>query len=274
MNNIKENISGVRLGILVVLIVFTAVPTYLWYKGQKKEMPVNAMQTHRAIGEYLVLSNKGVAAVVGQLDVKSGSELIRREVSRLAIGTGSLNDLDKGIEKFREEAGSEVELVKLGRGIRLAQILYEAGQTGEAKVVLGILSGKAVNSYSEGLKEVKEIVASKDQERFKVRVEQLEEVLAVVAINRVLELNLPVGDLVKDMVNSVKWDNLGDGTEIGKIYLLQLIGVYAGQDYYTSGLYAKLKSYWGRQKDKDFMSKPRIVEASAMFKSLDGQKLD
>lgn len=272
----KDNSSGVRFGILGVLIVLTVIPTFLWYKDQMSTPAVDTtkIETKKAIGEYLVLSTKSVAPVVSDLEVKSGSELIRREVSRMSLGTGSMAELDKGIAKFREEAGTEVELVKLGRGVRLAQILYEAGKIEEAKVVLGILSGKAVASYGEGLNSVREIVASKGEDRFKVRVEQLEEVLAVVAINRVLELNLPVGSLVKDMVDSVKWDQMGDGSEIGRVYLLQLVGVYAGQDYYSSGLYGKMKSYWQRKTDKEFLSKPRVVEAHAMFKALDGQKLD
>jgi hypothetical protein len=156
----------------------------------------------------------------------------------------------------------------------LAQILYEAGRIGEARQVLGILTGRAIKGYSEGLGAVRELVAQKGQDRYKVHVEQLEEVLGVVAVNRVLELNLPTGDLVKEMVSTVKWDSMGDGTEVGKIYLLQLVGLYAGQDYYSSGLYKKLQGYWERRAgDKEFMSQPRIVEAYAMFQALQGQSL-
>lgn len=262
--------SGVKLGLLVgLLLVSLGLIHFIGKTGSKRS---GVVQTHKAVGEYLVLSNHSVGLVLSQLDVKSGAELVRREVSRLALGSGNLEELNKSVVKFKEEY-KDSDLVSLGRGVRLVQILYEAGQVEQAKEVLGVLANKPVKSYSEGLLAVREVVAAKGNDRFKVRVEQYEEVLAVVAINKVLELNLPVGDLVKGMVQSVKWNSLGDGTEVGKVYLLQLVGVYAGQDYYTSGLYGQLKNYWSHKKDSEFLSKARVIEALAFFKILNGEVL-
>lgn len=235
--------------------------------------PVVKRRSHGT--EFLVLRNKDVAEALSGVDVKMGSEIIRKEVSRISLSKEKegLDRIDAGLVKFREEVGTEVDIVKMGRGVRLAHILNEAGMEGEARVVLGIITGRAINGYSEGLEAVREIVASKGENRYKVRVEQLEEVLSVVVINRVLELNLPVESLIKDMVNAIKWEDLGDGTEVGRVYLLQLVGLYAGGDYYTSGLFTKLRGYWLKKlagDNKDFFQKPRVIEAFTMFKVISG----
>lgn len=254
---------------LIVSILGVIVIVHQISLNRERER-VSQIKKSPILGEYYVLSTPQVADVYKSLELKSPMELIRKNVS---IG-GDNESLSVLIKEWSKELSPERSLLNYGRGIRLSQILYQAGKVAQAREVLSLLLDRPVNSLGEGFTALREVLAQKSQSKFKVKPAQLEEVLSIVALNSILELNLPIDSLIKEAMQSVDWNNTFEGPDSGKAYLMQLIGLYSGTSYYNSGLRQAMGRHWSSgEKITGYMDKPRSREGYFIFLSLEGKDL-
>ncbi len=268
--NIKD---GLVIGVLIVLGGLIGLKKITDSEQLKK---AQSIPLSKAQGEARVLELKSIAEVYKEMDIKSPPELLRREISLYTQSPSeeSLKKVQDSISVYKESLkGKSLALVDYGRLVRLGRLLYELELIKEARSVLNIALKEEVPTYGLALLKIRDYIQMRP--KFDMHPEQLEEVLSILVLNNTLEMGLPVKGLIEESLASVNWDNLSEGPEVGKVYILQLMGLYSGQDYYQSGLHKKLYRHWSKHKDKkEYMASPRMKEAYMVFKSLEGQDLE
>lgn len=268
-------INRVIMGIISLVIVGIGLyGVKLSIDRKALESKVRSIPVTKPNGEGQIVEKSSLYELYTQMQVQTTHELLRKAISGYSQKQVSIGEIDSLINQWKEELkGKDLSLSELGRVIRFGRVLYEVGLIPQAKAVMEIGIGKEALSYGPSLLEMRRVIELKGAKRFKLDPMNLDDVLAVMVIEKVLEVDSGALELLKTAVAPIKMEELEEGPETGKVYILSLIGLYApSQSYYQSGLHGKLYKHWSKMRgNKKYMASPRMQEALLIFESLEGK---
>lgn len=264
----KSYIRKVSMGLVLMLIVVLGYMGYRYEQLEQQRGFVSTIGVSVPIGELSVLNKDSMYSLYREMDVKSPSEIIRKAlVEYLYIKRNSGNieqalyELDIAIGGYEvEEAG----LVELGRAVRVAHLLREAGLVKQARNVLQVVVEGDVTNYAQGLDMVALRLKQMPSETFKIDERNTEAVLALVVLDNVLVGN---DDEVKALVHRAfkvaDWKLYISSGDYAQLYMWQLIGLYHPEAY-SAYLKNHLQILYQEKALARETGSPRLLEAKLL----------